>query len=128
MGESALLRWEGIIIDPIGASLAVLVFTIARIGATREGFGAAGLSLSLTLLVGVVTGLVMAVVLIVSLKRFWVPDLLSNPVSLMLMFMAFTAANTLQEESGLLAVTVMGIPCELVDVPKGLRVGLNTCR
>ncbi|MEW6272335.1 MAG: cation:proton antiporter [Thermodesulfobacteriota bacterium] len=105
----ALLKWEGIIIDPIGATLAVLAFTVVQADAVGEGFGRAILELASTLVLGVAAGGVAAWILIVVLARFWVPDTLHNPVSLMLMIAAFTTANVLQEESGLLAVTVMGI-------------------
>jgi hypothetical protein len=60
-------------------------------------------------IVGIAAGCLAAGLLILALARFWVPDSLHNPVSLMLMFVAFTAANLAQEEAGLLAVTVMGI-------------------
>lgn len=105
----ALLRWEGIIIDPVGATLGVLVFTVVRVGATREGFGEAAWSLGLTFIAGVAIGSLAAGVLILALAKFWIPDVLHNPVSLMLMFLALTAANLVQAEAGLLAVTVMGI-------------------
>ncbi|HEY8518393.1 MAG TPA: sodium:proton antiporter [Candidatus Binatia bacterium] len=104
----ALLKWEGIIIDPIGATLAVLAFTVVQAD-VGEGFGRATIELASTLVIGVAIGGVAAAILIVVLSRYWVPDTLHNPVSLMLMIAAFTTANVLQEESGLLAVTVMGI-------------------
>ncbi len=109
-----LLKWEGIIIDPLGATLAVLTFTVAQATATGEGLASFGLSdlalsLGLTVVSGVVAGSVAAGVLVLALSRFWIPDSLHNPVSLMLMFAAFTAADMVQQESGLLAVTVMGI-------------------
>jgi NhaP-type Na+/H+ or K+/H+ antiporter len=106
---SALLKWEGIIIDPLGATLAVLVFTVVQAGAEGHGLGAAALHLGLTLVVGGLAGVIAAGVLIVVLSRYWAPDSLHNPISLMLMFVALTIANLIQAESGLLAVTVMGI-------------------
>ncbi len=106
---SALLKWEGIIIDPIGATLAVLVFTVVQAGGISEGFHEAMVHLGMATLVGLVSGGLAAGLLVLVLARFWVPDTLYNPVSLMLMFVSFTAANVIQEESGLLAVTVMGI-------------------
>jgi NhaP-type Na+/H+ or K+/H+ antiporter len=105
----ALLKWEGIIIDPVGVALAVLVFSVIQGGATQESFGRAALDLGLTVLVGGTAGFLAAGLLIVALARYWVPDSMHNPVSLMLMFAAFTVSNILQTESGLLAVTVMGI-------------------
>ncbi len=105
----AILKWEGIIIDPVGATLALLVFTIVQSDALREAFNHAGFDLGLTVVAGVTSGVIGALVLIVALSRFWIPDSLHNPISLMLMFVAFAAANMIQQEAGLLAVTVMGI-------------------
>lgn len=105
----ALLKWEGIIIDPLGATLALLVFTVIQVGPGQGGFAEAALVLGKTLGIGVISGGLAAGILILVLSRFWAPDTLNNPISLMLMFVAFSAANAVQEESGLLAVTVMGI-------------------
>ncbi len=103
----ALLKWEGIIIDPIGAILAVLVFAAIRSG--HDSIGQPALTLALTVGTGVIAGCVAAALLTIGLKRFWIPDSLYNPVSLMLMAVALTAANYIQDESGLVAVTIMGI-------------------
>lgn len=105
----ALLKWEGIIIDPLGATAAVLVFTVIQAGANSEGYVEATFDLVRTLVAGVVIGGAAAAGLTLCLARFWIPDALHNPVSLMLVFVAFTAGNLVQEESGLLAVTVMGM-------------------
>lgn len=50
-----------------------------------------------------------ALVLVVAFRRFWVADYLQNPAALGAVVAAFTAANLLQDEAGLLAVTVMGV-------------------
>lgn len=106
---AALLKWEGIVIDPLGATLAVLVFTVVQADAIRHGIGEAALDFAITLAIGVLFGLMAAGLVILALWRFWVPDFLHNPVSLMVMILAFAGANVIQEESGLLVVTVMGI-------------------
>ncbi len=107
---SSALKWEGILVDPVGATLAVLVFE-----AVIAGHGVASLPLAIgtgvlkTLLVGSITGLVGAVILYVPLRRYWIPDHLQSPMVLMVMIASFVTANILQEESGLLTATVMGI-------------------
>ena len=63
----------------------------------------------LTLIVGILTGLIGAALLYFPLRRRWIPDYLESPVSLTVVVLAFVIANTLQGESGLLTVTVMGI-------------------
>jgi NhaP-type Na+/H+ or K+/H+ antiporter len=98
----AILKWEGIVIDPIGAMLAVLVFEAILLPTLGGSFG-------------FVAGMALALVL----RWFWVPDYLENAVSIMLVVGVYTAAHWLQQESGLLAAVVMGITLanqRLVDV------------
>jgi len=104
------LKWEGIVIDPIGAILAVLVFeVILATSDPGEATGMAALGVLKALGGGSGIGLVGAAVLVVALQRYWVPDFMQNPVTLMVVVLAYTAANHIQPESGLLAVTIMGV-------------------
>lgn len=105
----SILRWEGIMIDPIGAMLAVLVFEALLVGRLEAATTLALFGVLETLVFGGIIGAVFAGVLILLLRWHWVPDFLHNPVSLMLVVIALVASNELQPESGLLAVTVMGI-------------------
>ncbi len=101
-------KWEGITIDPVGATLAVLVFEAILVG----GLGATGhaaIGFLKTILIGIAGGAVGAGVLVFLLRRFLVPDFLQNPVTLMLVVAVFTLSNLFQSESGLLSVTLMGI-------------------
>ncbi len=106
---SSILRWEGIIIDPVGAVLAVLVFEQILVGEIVPGISAAIISLIKTLLIGGVIGIGSGRLLIILFGRYWVPDTLQNPMTLAVVTGAFALSNTLQTESGLLTVTVMGI-------------------
>lgn len=102
----SIVKWEGIVNDPIGAILAVLVFEVILTG------GGTGVVVGAALrafLFGSLIGLLGAVVVVLFLKRYIIPDFLQNPVSLMLVVLCYVAANALQHEAGLLAVTVMGI-------------------
>lgn len=104
-----ILRWEGIVIDPIGATLAVLVFEGIAAGEFRQAAVLVALGIVKTLAIGGILGLLGARALMLMLKPFWAPDFLHNPLALMLVITVFTLANVLQDESGLLAVTVMGV-------------------
>ncbi len=103
-----LLKWEGIVIDPIGATLAVLVFEAVQPGNGAAAPQQALLGFVKTALVGTITGALGALLLSVPLRRHWIPDSLENGASLALMAVTFTLSNSLQHESGLLAVTLMG--------------------
>ena len=104
-----ILRWEGIVIDPIGATLAVLVFEGVVAGEFRQAAALVVLGIVKTLAIGGILGFLGARALMLMLKPFWAPDFLHNPLALMIVISVFTLANVLQDESGLLAVTVMGV-------------------
>jgi NhaP-type Na+/H+ or K+/H+ antiporter len=105
----AVLKWEGIVIDPVGASLAVLVFE-AIIADELQAATAAVVDVVLrTILAGGLLGLLGAAFIVLLLRRYWVPDFLQNLVVLMVVIGVFLGADLIQEESGLLAVTCMGV-------------------
>ncbi len=100
-----ILKWEGIIIDPIGVTLAVLVFE----GIVSGGFlEASVVSIVKTIIVGGLGGAAGAYAMMALLKRYWIPDYLQNPVALMFVFVIFSLSDFFMAESGLLAVTLMG--------------------
>lgn len=106
---ASILKWEGIVIDPIGALLAVLVFEVVFHRNFAEGPAYTGWLVARTVLVGGGMGVAAAALLVVLLRYYWVPDYLQNPLSLALAVGAFTLSNSLQAESGLFAVTLMGM-------------------
>ena len=105
----SVVKWEGIVNDPIGAMMAVLVFEIIINGGFDSISGRAGLVIVTTIIDGVFFGALGAAIMYFTLKKHWIPDYLQNPVTLMVVVSVFTASNLLQHESGLMAVTIMGI-------------------
>ncbi|UCD94749.1 MAG: sodium:proton antiporter [Candidatus Zixiibacteriota bacterium] len=105
----SIVKWEGIVNDPIGAILAVLVFEVILVGGFGEGTSLALAGVFKAVIFGGALGLLGAAAMVLLLKRYLIPDFLQNPVSLMVVVMVYAASNALQPESGLLAVTVMGI-------------------
>jgi NhaP-type Na+/H+ or K+/H+ antiporter len=103
----AVARWEGIVIDPIGAAIAVVVLELA-IGRT-ETPAQAVLAITLTVVVGIAAGVAGAALITIALLRHAVPDNLVNSVTLMVVVLAFTSANLLRPEAGLFATVVMGV-------------------
>lgn len=99
----SILKWEGIVIDPIGALTALLVFE--GIGGEAHVFA----SILKTLVIGGGLGALGAGLLIVLLKRYLVPDFLQTAVSLSIALGVFAASNMVQHESGLFTVTLMGV-------------------
>lgn len=106
---ASILRWEGIVIDPVGAVLAVLVFEAIIATDPSSRVNSVLAVLTNTILIGTILGFVVARLLILFFGRHWVPENLQNPVTLMAIIGAFAASNVMQAESGLLTVTVMGV-------------------
>jgi len=105
----SILKWEGIVIDPIGAMLAVLVFEVILSAGLTSATSLAAISIVKTVVFGTLVGLLGAALIYFLLKRHLLPDFLQNPVALMVVVTVFTISNMFQHESGLWATTVMGI-------------------
>lgn len=104
-----ILRWEGIAIDPIGALMAVMTYEFILASSEGEAFSHVVQLFLQTIAVGLVAGLASGFVLGRLLSRDWLPEYLHNMTTLCLVLLSFSAANALAHESGLLAVTVMGM-------------------
>ena len=121
---STILKWEGIAIDPIGALVAVLVYELLFVSTMGVGgdhsIGLTQVALKtffLTLCVGSFFGLFSGWALHYLLKRNLIPHFLINVLSLGFVIFAFAGADSLQAESGLLSVTVMGILLANIKTP-----------
>ena len=104
---STILTWEGILIDPIGAILAVVTLTFIETAYTgglivREFF----LSLAVGFSMGILGGLAINYILN---KRRWIPWDLRNLFVLSAVIVVYALSDWLQHETGVLAVTVAGI-------------------
>lgn len=106
---SKILRWEGIVIDPIGAALAVLVYEFIIAGGGQGAWMHTLAAFSKIIAVGFITGSAAGFGLGFLLKRRWIPEYLQNLTTLSLVLSVFTLSDVLQPESGLVTVTVMGI-------------------
>lgn len=106
---SNVLKWEGIMIDPVGVMLAVLVFSVIAGEVPGDAPMMAVWVVLKTVIVGSALGIFGGMSLASLLRRHIVPDYLQNPFTLMYVLFVFAVSNELQHESGLLAVTCMGI-------------------
>ena len=128
----AILKWEGIVIDPIGAILAVLVFDALFV----EDSSAAFWLLLKIIVIGLVFGLTTAYALVWLMRSYWIPDFLHNPVFLAAALAVFALSNELVPEAGLLTVTIMGVALanqkqipvrHVLEFKENLRVLLIAC-
>lgn len=104
-----ILRWEGIVIDPIGASLAVLVYEFIVSGGGQAAWGHTLITFTKIVSVGFITGVAGGYIFGLVLRNHLLPEFLQNVATLSVVFFCFASANFLQEESGLITVTVLGI-------------------
>lgn len=106
---SSVLKWEGIVVDPIGAILAVLVYQAMITGEFETSHFFIMTHFLKIVGAGLLAGALGALFFYQLLKNYLVPEFLQNPFTLALVACVFTGSNLLMEESGLLAITVMGI-------------------
>ena len=106
---AATVKWEGILNDPIGALLAVLVFEAIVTGEHGGSISVIGIEFLKSMGAGIGAGILGAGVLVILLHRYWVPEYLHEAASLSVVVLIFTASNQIAPESGLLAVTLMGV-------------------
>ncbi len=106
---NAVLKWEGILNDPIGALLAVLVYESLYASGVNEITVLALEGLAKTLFLGGLLAAGGAAVIVFALKRRLLPESLQNPVTVAVVVGVFGVSNLLQAESGLFTVTLMGI-------------------
>ncbi|MEX0966914.1 MAG: sodium:proton antiporter [Bacteroidia bacterium] len=107
---NTVLKWEGILIDPIGALVAVLVYEFIRFSKPGDEYTLVFFTnFFLTILVGAIIGTVSALALYFMIRKRLLPGFLKNIVTLALVVGTFAISDAVYHESGLLAVTLMGM-------------------
>ena len=114
---AGVLRWEAIVNDPVGALAAVLAYeviaAIAGAGTLAEAAWHLAIGISLALVSGYLAGRLVAH----AFRNGHVPEFMKVPVLFGLVLLTYAATDTVLHESGLLAVTVMGIVLANADLP-----------
>jgi CPA1 family monovalent cation:H+ antiporter len=106
---SNVLRWEGILVDPLGAILAVLIFDVIVVTQTAATTGELVATIGLIIAGGVGLGVIAGHTFGVVLRNHWLPDYLRDYAALAMVILVFALAESAATESGLLAVTIMGV-------------------
>lgn len=112
-----VLQWEGIVNDPIGALAAVLALEIVLIRNTGLGWGAALGQLVVGIGLAVLIGGLAGYAIVQAFRRGWVPEYMKVPLLFVAVLAVFASSDSLLHESGLLAVTVMGLVIANADLP-----------
>lgn len=103
---SSILRWEGILIDPVGAGIAIVVLDAII---EQRSPGRILLQVVTTFAAGAIVGAGAAGVLLTGLRLRLVPDHLQIPATLALLVGSYAASNALRPEAGLIAATLLGM-------------------
>jgi NhaP-type Na+/H+ or K+/H+ antiporter len=106
---SAVLKWEGILIDPIGALVAVLVFEFISVGQGYNYTKEALIEFGKIVIIGTSIGFTAAYALYYSIKLKIIPHYLLNVIALAGVLAVFVLSDLFAHESGLLAVVIMGM-------------------
>ncbi len=106
---AALLKWEGIVNDPVGALIAVFMFEVIRLTANGGGWGEAVIWILGAAVLGGALGIGSGLALAWTFRRGHMPEHLKAPVTLVAVLACYVLANRLADETGLLAVTAFGI-------------------
>ena len=105
----AILKWEAIVNDPLGVLLAVVTYEYLRHAEQGQPVANAVLAVAGAALVAGLVGLAIAFALGWLFPRGLIPEYLKAPVLLVTVIGTFVLSNLIESETGLLAVTVMGV-------------------
>ncbi len=105
----AIAKWEGIVIDPVGALLAIITFEVLVSTSAQQAAAHMVLVVIKTIVFSSVIGIAAACIVVQLMKRHWLPDYLENPVLLAFVLAVYAISDELQAESGLATVTIFGI-------------------
>ncbi|MEO9624987.1 MAG: sodium:proton antiporter [Qipengyuania citrea] len=115
---AAILKWEAIVNDPIGALFAVVSYEYFR--AVTESPGASLFEVVPPLIIAAILagliGYVAAAAIAWAFPRGAIPEYLKVPVLLTSVIVVFVLSNQIEHEAGLVAVTVMGIALANMNV------------
>ncbi|MEM6851858.1 MAG: sodium:proton antiporter, partial [Pseudomonadota bacterium] len=106
---ASILRWEGIINDPIGALLAVFVFQLMALAEGGGGWPAMVAGFAVSSIVALVVGVGFGLGIAELFRRGYSAEYLKAPIIFCAVLACFALADYMQPEAGLLAVTAMGV-------------------
>ncbi|WP_301029713.1 sodium:proton antiporter [Zhongshania sp.] len=106
---ASYLKWEGIINDPIGVLLAVLVYQYLLYSGEGPALQSVVASLGLALAVSAVLGGGVAYTLGHCFRQGWIPEYLKAPSIIAAVLAVYALSDLVQHESGLLSTTLMGV-------------------
>jgi NhaP-type Na+/H+ or K+/H+ antiporter/outer membrane protein OmpA-like peptidoglycan-associated protein len=113
---ASLLKWEAIVNDPTGAMCAVIAYEYFRLSGTGATWMEIIPPMLLAAVLAAVLGYLAARFVAWSYPRGLVPEYLKVPVLFVTVIALFVISNAIENEAGLVAVTVMGIALANMNV------------
>ena len=104
----AILAWEGTVLDPIGATLGVVMLNTVLALSGAEGVSSGGGIIG-RLGVGIACGVAGAALLVFVLARFLVTDDMEPAVAVLVAVLCFGVAEVVTSEAGLFATVTLGV-------------------
>lgn len=100
-----ILRWEGILIDPIGALFVVIIYEFIMSSSELHSLKV----FSIIIMIGVFMGIISGIILAHILRKNYLPEYLHSFAVLTFVLMVFSLSNMIENEAGLLSVTILGM-------------------
>ncbi|RUS59293.1 sodium:proton antiporter [Pseudorhodobacter sp. E13] len=114
---AALLQWEAIVNDPVGALAAVLAFGVVQVMQADGGGGSAAGHFFVGIFFATLVGWLAGRGIALAFRKALVPEYMKVPVLFVVLLAVFTISDRVLHESGLLAVTVMGLVIANAELP-----------
>lgn len=106
---AAVLKWEGIIVDPFGPLLALFAYEIIKV-LTNDSLHANYIfNFLLSAVFAIILGYVIGMLVSFMINKGLFPEYLKSPIIISFVLLCFTLAEVVMHETGMLAVTVMGL-------------------
>jgi len=104
-----ILKWEGIVNDPIGALLAVGIYAYITYEGTQVNVASISIDVIAASFLAALIGVALGFAITWLFPRGHVPEYLKAPFLLIAVIGGFVLADFIMHETGLITVTVMGI-------------------
>ena len=106
---ASILKWEGIVNDPTGALLTVLVYEYFVHASSGSGVAEIIMWMGAAIGVSIVLGVALGMLMAHAFEKGWVPEVLKAITVIGAVLFVYNTANFFMEEAGLLATTILGM-------------------
>lgn len=107
--SATVLKWEGIILDPAGPLLALFAYQITKVITDDNLQTNYLLNFFAGSLMAVAIGLLIGLLVSRMVRKGLFPEFLKSPIVLSFVLLCFSISEVVMHETGMLAVTVMGL-------------------